>query len=59
MQPIFQKNAGAVWHTQGSGKSFTMLFFAARVIRESACRTRVVICTSGMRPGSAELSLSC
>lgn len=29
------RRAGVVWHTQGSGKSFTMLFFAARVIRES------------------------
>jgi type I restriction enzyme R subunit len=28
------RRAGVVWHTQGSGKSFTMLFFAARVIRE-------------------------
>jgi type I restriction enzyme, R subunit len=30
------RRAGVVWHTQGSGKSFTMLFFAARVIREPA-----------------------
>jgi type I restriction enzyme R subunit len=29
------RRAGVVWHTQGSGKSLTMLFFAARVIRES------------------------
>ena len=28
------RRAGVVWHTQGSGKSFTMLFFAARIIRE-------------------------
>ncbi len=27
------RRAGVVWHTQGSGKSFTMLFFAARVVR--------------------------
>lgn len=25
-----------VWHTQGSGKSFSMLFFAARVVRHPA-----------------------
>jgi type I restriction enzyme R subunit len=30
------RRAGVVWHTQGSGKSFTMLFFAARVIRDPA-----------------------
>ncbi len=30
------RRAGVVWHTQGSGKSLTMLFFAARAIREPA-----------------------
>jgi type I restriction enzyme R subunit len=35
------RRAGVVWHTQGSGKSFTMLFFAARVTREPAMRNRV------------------
>jgi type I restriction enzyme R subunit len=27
------RRAGVVWHTQGSVKSFAMLFFAARVLR--------------------------
>ena len=27
------RRAGVVWHTQGSGKSFSMLFFAPRVVR--------------------------
>ncbi len=27
------RRVGVVWHTQGSGKSFSMLFYAARVIR--------------------------
>ena len=27
------RRAGVVWHTQGSGKSFSMLFYAARVVR--------------------------
>ena len=27
------RRAGVVWHTQGSGKSFSMLFFAARIVR--------------------------
>ncbi|HIJ80757.1 MAG TPA: type I restriction endonuclease subunit R [Desulfuromonadales bacterium] len=30
------RRIGVVWHTQGSGKSLTMAFFAGRVIRESA-----------------------
>jgi type I restriction enzyme, R subunit len=27
------RRAGVVWHTQGSGKSFAMLFYAARLVR--------------------------
>jgi hypothetical protein len=30
------RRAGVVWHTQGSGKSFSMLFYAARVVRHPA-----------------------
>src|SRR5690606_32400898 len=37
------RRAGVVWHTQGSGKSFTMLFFAARVIREHAMQNPTLI----------------
>ncbi len=37
------QRAGVVWHTQGSGKSFTMLFFAARVIRESAMENPTLV----------------
>jgi type I restriction enzyme R subunit len=37
------RRAGVVWHTQGSGKSFTMLFFAARVIREHAMRNPTLV----------------
>ena len=29
------RRAGVVWHTQGSGKSFSMLFYAARVVRHT------------------------
>jgi type I restriction enzyme R subunit len=32
-----------VWHTQGSGESFSMLFYAARVIRESAMRNPTLV----------------
>ena len=28
------RRAGVVWHTQGSGKSFSMLFYAGRIIRD-------------------------
>jgi type I restriction enzyme R subunit len=37
------RRAGVVWHTQGSGKSFTMLFFAARVIRERAMQNPTIV----------------
>ena len=37
------RRAGVVWHTQGSGKSFTMLFFAARVIREPLMRNPTLV----------------
>ncbi len=37
------RRAGVVWHTQGSGKSFTMLFFAGRVIREPAMQNPTLI----------------
>jgi type I restriction enzyme R subunit len=37
------RRAGVVWHTQGSGKSFTMLFFAARVIRDSAMQNPTLV----------------
>ena len=34
---------GVVWHTQGSGKSLTMAFYAGRVIREPAMRNPTVV----------------
>jgi type I restriction enzyme R subunit len=37
------RRAGVVWHTQGSGKSFTMLFFAARVIRERVMQNPTLV----------------
>ncbi|MBA4147633.1 MAG: DUF559 domain-containing protein [Verrucomicrobia bacterium] len=37
------RRAGVVWHTQGSGKSFTMLFYAARAIRESAMQNPTLV----------------
>ncbi len=37
------RRAGVVWHTQGSGKSLTMLFFAARIIREGVMRNPTLV----------------
>src|SRR5690606_26640558 len=31
-RPGGDQRGGVVWHTQGSGKSFTMLFFARRIV---------------------------
>lgn len=32
--PAGDRRGGVVWHTQGSGKSFEMVFYAAKVMRE-------------------------
>ena len=37
------RRIGVVWHTQGSGKSLTMAFYAGRIIREAAMRNPTVV----------------
>jgi type I restriction enzyme R subunit len=37
------RRVGVVWHTQGSGKSLTMAFYAGRVIREPAFGNPTVV----------------
>lgn len=37
------RRVGVVWHTQGSGKSLTMAFFAGKVIREPAMQNPTVV----------------
>lgn len=37
------KKAGIVWHTQGSGKSLTMIFYSAKLVRELDNPTIVVL----------------
>jgi len=37
------KRVGVVWHTQGSGKSLTMAFYAGRIIREPAMRNPTLV----------------
>jgi type I restriction enzyme R subunit len=37
------RRVGVVWHTQGSGKSFSMLFYAARLVRHPAMRNPTLV----------------
>jgi len=37
------RRAGVVWHTQGSGKSFSMLFYAARIVRHPAMENPTLV----------------
>jgi len=37
------RRIGVVWHTQGSGKSLTMAFYAGRIIRESAMENPTLV----------------
>ncbi len=37
------RRIGVVWHTQGSGKSLTMVFYAGRIIRESAMENPTLV----------------
>ena len=37
------RRIGVIWHTQGSGKSLTMAFYAGRVVREHAMQNPTVV----------------
>ncbi len=37
------RRAGVVWHTQGSGKSYSMLFYAARVVRHPVMQNPTLV----------------
>jgi type I restriction enzyme R subunit len=37
------RRIGVVWHTQGSGKSLTMVFYAGRIIREPAMHNPTLV----------------
>jgi type I restriction enzyme R subunit len=43
IQPEGDKKAGVIWHTQGSGKSLSMVFYSAKIIQKLANPTIVVI----------------
>jgi len=42
-RPTGNRRVGVVWHTQGSGKSLTMAFYAGRVILDPAMQNPTVI----------------
>ena len=37
------RRVGVVWHTQGSGKSLTMVFYAGRIVREAAMENPTIV----------------
>nr|BAL56846.1 type I restriction enzyme, R subunit [uncultured Acetothermia bacterium] len=37
------RRIGVIWHTQGSGKSLTMVFYAGRIIREPAMENPTIV----------------
>lgn len=37
------RRIGVVWHTQGSGKSLTMLFYAGQIVREPAMENPTIV----------------
>ena len=37
------RRAGVVWHTQGSGKSYSMLFYAARMVRHPVMKNPTLL----------------
>ena len=46
---------GVVWHTQGSGKSLTMAFYAGRIIREPAMANPTVVVLTDRNDLDAQL----
>ncbi|MBN2747305.1 MAG: type I restriction endonuclease subunit R, partial [Bacteroidales bacterium] len=43
MQPIGDRKGGVVWHTQGSGKSLSMVFYTGKIVLEMDNPTILVI----------------
>lgn len=42
-QPVGDRKGGVVWHTQGSGKSLSMVFYAGKIVLAMENPTIVVI----------------
>ena len=49
------RRVGVVWHTQGSGKSLTMAFYAGRVIREPAMENPTIVVLTDRNDLDAQL----
>ena len=49
------RRIGVVWHTQGSGKSLTMAFYAGRIIREPAMANPTVVVLTDRNDLDAQL----
>ena len=41
--PTGDKKAGVIWHTQGSGKSLTMIMYAAKIIKHKMMKNPTII----------------
>src|SRR6266568_6580881 len=41
--PEGDKRVGVVWHTQGSGKSLSMVFYAGKIIRHPAMQNPTLV----------------
>ena len=42
-QPVGDRRIGVVWHTQGSGKSLSMVFYAGRLVVEPAMKNPTIV----------------
>jgi len=42
-QPVGDRKIGVVWHTQGSGKSLSMVFYAGRLVVEPAMKNPTIV----------------
>lgn len=42
-QPFGDRRAGVIWHTQGSGKSLSMVFYASKIIRHPAMQNPTIV----------------
>ncbi len=45
--PSGDRRCGVVWHTQGSGKSLSMLFYAGEVVLHPAMENPTLVCLTG------------
>ncbi|MDX9913760.1 MAG: type I restriction endonuclease subunit R [Candidatus Moranbacteria bacterium] len=42
-QPKGDRKAGVVWHTQGSGKSLSMVFYAGKIVQEKELKNPTIV----------------